>query len=535
MKLKLFLVLALAAAGALFSAFAQEQSQGNGTAPSAGTSDPVYVIREVNFDIDGRSRPYALMLNGDFKAGERIAGKDNLDKYIAQKTQNLLNQRVLETVSIEYTLGDSEEDGALPVNLLVHVKDTWNFIILPYPKYDSNDGFSITLKMRDYNFLGTLSPLRVDLGYQNKKNSDNVINFSVESAIPFRAAGLDWTFKFNNYFAYTFHQPFYYQNVTGLSLNLPWQTTKFTVGFNQYLTINEQNGDDAKAIYGLPDRLRGPYASTELFGSWRIPFGIEIGDYGEIAYTAGVSGRVNYPFGKMDESRKPVTSFSQSIGFGRVDWIGNFQKGLSVSVNNGFSWSFDRADAPLSVTLNCELTYFHPFSKYIGFYSRLSFRRWWQWSTANGDWIPYFYAGDKLRGVLDEDIRAFAMASINLDLPIRVLRFWPSEWFNNPKLHLFDFEMQFSPFTDVGLIHGPYSKLKNPDNPFDGSTKFSLGDMMNTVGLEVIVYPGFFRSLKIRGSIGYDLQNIKANGFPPLKFGFFPKWDEIYIGVDLYY
>ena len=504
-------------------------------AQETANDETVYVIRRLDFDVTGQTKPFALISAGGFLEGERIKGKENLDKYTALKTQLLLNQRVLDDVSIEYSLGEPEDDGALPVNLLVHVTDTRNLIILPYPKYDSNDGLSVTLKVRDYNFLGTMTPLKIDLGYQNDKNGDNVINFSIDSNTPFQAAGLNWNFNFGNYLAYTFGQPLYYQNVTGLSLDLPWELTTFTVGFNQYLTFNEVNTDDTVDLYGLDDRLYGPYASTELFANWKIPFGLEIGDYGDLAYTTGLSGRINYPYGKMDDSRKPITTFSQSLGFGRVDWIGNFQRGLTVSVSNSYGWYFGRGDAPIQVALNGVLAYYHPFSKYIGFNSRFMYRQWWQWSQDRNSWIPYYYAGDVIRGVVDEDIRADYMFSVNLDLPIRILRFWPSEWFNNSKLHFFDFEMQFSPFTDMALLEGPYSKLKNPGDPSGGGTKFRPGDMINTGGFEILVYPAYFRSLKIRGSVGYDLQKIKANGFPPLKFGFFPQWDEIYAGVDLYY
>jgi len=119
---------------------------------------------EIDFDIDGRTRPFALLANGEFREGERIYGKENLEKYISLKRQLLLNQRVLEEVNIEYSLGAVEKDGAIPVSLIIFVKDTWNLIILPYPKYDSNEGFSITIKARDYNFLGTMSALKFDLG-----------------------------------------------------------------------------------------------------------------------------------------------------------------------------------------------------------------------------------------------------------------------------------------------------------------------------------------------------------------------------------
>jgi len=71
------------------------------------------------------------------------------------------------------------------------------------------------------------------------------------------------------------------------------------------------------------------------------------------------------------------------------------------------------------------------------------------------------------------------------------------------------------------------------ENYLDG-TRFKLSDLVSTTGLEVIVYSGYFRSLKIRGSIGYNLNQARERGIP-LKWGFFPQWDEIYVGLDLYY
>ena len=493
--------------------------------------DTIYVIRELEYHIEGRTRPFALMSQGEFTEGELIKGKENFEKYLTLKTQLLINQRVLEDARIEYSLGSPEEDGALPVKLQVYVKDTWNIIVLPYPKYDSNDGLSITLKGRDYNFLGTMSALRVDLGYR-QDGDEKIINFSIDTNLPFQAFGLDWSFNFENYFQYTFGEPLYYQNVTGLSLNLPWQLTTFTVGFNQYLTFNEKITDENKENYNLSGDFYDPYGSTEIFGSWKIPFGLEVGSFGDLGYTTRLSGMINYPYGKMDEPRKPVTSLSHSIGFGRTHWIGNYRKGLSASIGNAFNWYFDRSDAPIQITIDGGATLYWPFSKYIGINSRFKFRQWWHYSNEKDEWLPYYSAGDVLRGVLDEDIRAKYMFSLNLDIPIRLLRFWPSEWFNNPKLHFFDFEMHFSPFTDVAMLQGPYSELK--ENYREG-TQFRLGDMINTGGFEIIVFPAFFRSFYIRGSVGYNLKKIKNEGFPSLKWGFFPQWDEIYIGVDHYY
>ena len=496
----------------------------------------VYVIREIDYDITGRSHPYYLNMYGDFTEGERIQGEENLENYLARKIQLLNNQRVLddEFTAIDYFLGGPEPDGALPVKLLVHVTDTNNLIILPYPKYDSNDGFSLTLKARDYNFLGTMSPLRIDLGWRLDDKKKNHFNFMIDSDTPFQAFNLDWNINFDHDFRLTLGQPLYYQNVSGLSFKVPVKSTTITTGFNHYLTFNEEIPDEYRDVYTYTDEYYRPYGATEIFSGWNIPLGIEIGDYGQLSYTPGLSARINYPYGKMDLPHKPSAVFSQSIGFGRIDWIGNYRKGLSVSIENSNTWYFDRSDAPLAVGLNAEAVVYWPFNKYIGAYSRLKYRQWWQWSDTAGRNLPYYSGGDVIRGVWDNDIRADYMLSLNFDLPIRVLKFWPSEWFENRKLHIFDFEMHLSPFLDLAMFEGPYSKLKDPSNPWAGKTDFGFSDLIPATGIEIIVFPAIFRSFIIRGSIGYDINKIRKNGLK-LKGGFFPEYDEIFIGVDLFY
>jgi hypothetical protein len=534
----------------LICAVAQAQENVENPVEVSGTDDSqtVYIIRNIDFDVDGRSRPFALIYNGEFEEGERIQGKDALEQYVVRKQQILINQRVLEEASIEYTLGAPEADGAVPVNLLVHVRDTWNAVALPYPKYDSNDGLSLTVKARDYNFLGTMSSLRIDLGYRNYEkdidtNGDGIndsteqkrrLNFEIDSDIPFRAFGLNWNFNFDHILYYTIGDPLYYQNVTGLSVELPFKTTTFTVGFNQYSIFNEENSDDSKENYGLGDFLEGFYGGSEMYVSWKIPTGLKVGQFGDLNYTPRISGRINYRAGELDEPRKPVTSFSHSLGFGNVDWIGNYRRGVEASVSNGYSYYFARSDAPFAINLDAGGTVYWPFTKFIGVSARLKYRQWWQHSDKNNNTIPYYGAGDLLRGVVNSHLRAKYMLSLNLDLPFRLLRFFPSEWFNYPPLHLFDFELHVSPFIDLALVESPYYDY-NKVNTYDG-LKFDFKDMIMTSGFEVIVFPAFFRSFYIRGSVGYNISYLIDRGkTPDLKWGFFPQWNEIYIGIGHHY
>ena len=486
---------------------------------SLDNNDTVYVLRGVDFEVNGRSRPFALISHGEFVEGERIIGEEALHRYIATRRQLLLNQRVLEDVIIEYSLGEREEDDALPLHLHVFVRDSWNIIVLPYPEYDSNEGFSLTFKARDYNFLGTMSPLRFDLGYNHHDGVDT-LNFSIESETPFEAAGLEWRFRFDHFFSYIFGETLYYQNVSGISVLLPWELTTLTIGLNQYLTVNEENSDENREYFGLDSRFFGPYASTEIFASWEIPLGIEIGDFGMLNYIPTLSERINYPYENMDDTRKPVTSLGHSLGFGRINWIGNYRRGLSASVEHNLNWFKDRSDAPLRITLEGDLTLHWPFSRYFGLSSRLNYQQWWHWSDQNDNWLPYYYGGDRLRGILNEHIRAERMISFNLDLPVRLMRFFPSEWLNRSGLRVFDFEMHLSPFTDMAVVQGPES---------------GYGYILHSAGLEAIVFPGLFRSLYLRVSLGYNVDKLRSEGIPPRRLGIIPRWDEIFIGLEHHY
>jgi hypothetical protein len=148
----------------------------------------------------------------------------------------------------------------------------------------------------------------------------------------------------------------------------------------------------------------------------------------------------------------------------------------------------------------------------------------------SGGWIPHFNAGDVIRGVLDSnmwrtrdsDIWADRILSLNVDIPIRVLQFHPSRWFDNPRFAFFDVDLHFSPFIDLALISGPYNRLKA--DPREGS-RFTFEDVVATSGFEFIVFSGFFRNLQLRVSAGYNLRNPRG----------IHRWDELYIGTSFHF
>ncbi|WP_304222533.1 hypothetical protein, partial [Gracilinema caldarium] len=107
---------------------------------AAQSTDSPYYIHTITFNIQGITQPFALRNAAGLKEGEAFSSKNDLDNYIKDRTQLLLNNRVLEDAQLEYTLGEPDTDGRIPVYLAVRTTDTWNIIALPYFKYDSSKG-----------------------------------------------------------------------------------------------------------------------------------------------------------------------------------------------------------------------------------------------------------------------------------------------------------------------------------------------------------------------------------------------------------
>jgi len=475
--------------------------------------DSVFIVNSFVFNIDGYTKTYALINKGDLITGQEITGLSNLEKYVIEKTQLLYNERVLESVSINYSIGNMREDGKYPVDFVINVKDTWNMVAIPRPMYSSNSGFEITIKARDYNFLGTMSPLRIDLGYRYDEEKRNYFLFMLDSNIPFRLFDLNWNFKFVNYFNYrpNMEEPLYYKNITGLSVELPFRTTTITAGFDESVYINEENSDSDRILYG--DIQEGFFLSSNPYVSWKIPTNVQIGNWGELIYTPKISAVINHEFSQwpLIETRKgPFLTFDHSLGFERIDWIGNFLRGFNVEVYNSIQYDFyklRRDTQPLSGEIKLSGIGHFIINDFFGVSSRLMYRQWLSYD--NG----YEKAGDVMRGILDKDIRADYMFSLNLDLPIRVLRFKPSQWFNNQKLRVFNFDLHFVPIIDAALFHNPAGeKAANFDN------------VLVTGGFEVIIFPDFFRSLFLRISAAFEMSKLsKRNDV------------ELFIGTDLHY
>jgi hypothetical protein len=478
------------------------------------TDESIFIINSFNYNVKGLTLPFVLNTKTELKKGEEITGKTNFIKFIKDKKQLLVNERVLkDNVRIEYTIGEMTEDGKYPVDLQIYVEDTFNIIALPYPKFDSNYGFSITLKARDYNFFGSMQPFRVDLGYKIDQEDRTYFNIMLDAGMPFQAFGLNWFLDFDNYFEYRpdLIEPFYFKNRTALSVDIPIKRTTLNLGFAESFLWNEENSDSDKPAYGQVQE--GLYLSSKPNISWKIPTGLEIGEYGELTYNSSVSAVINHEISDWELSINrigPFIYFNHSLSFGRIDWIGNFRKGISLDFSNSYSYDIHYAQNdwnPWSYSYSITSKgHFIFLEDLFGLSAKLSHKH---WINSNNE-----YSGEMLRGVYDKDVNAELIVTLNLDLQVRALRIKPYEWFGDNKFwRVFGFDVHLNPVFDMAWYKPP-SQDASTDSKY-----FLFG-----AGFEIIVYPQRFRSMFIRLSVCWDISDITKNN--PV---------EIFLGMEHFY
>jgi hypothetical protein len=195
--------------------------------------------------------------------------------------------------------------------------------------------------------------------------------------------------------------------------------------------------------------------------------------------------------------------------FSRIDWIGNFRKGFSVSVKQFYYYYFYLNDydiTPWGIINQISGIIHFKLSDFFGISSRLMLRH-WGISSSNQ------YAGDVLRGILDKDVSADLMLSFNLDFPFRVFTFKPSQWFNSKKMEFFNFDLHLVPVIDAAFYR---NALIETENVYD--------NLLFSGGIEAVIYPQKFRSFCFRISLGKNLKERIDEG----KY-------ELYIGGSFFY
>lgn len=504
----------------LFSAFsfAQEIYTQGIENPEEIARKVFYKIVTVSYDAQGVTKESALSRNVEIEEGKKFESREDLEAYILDIKQKLINARLFETAEVEYTLAD--EDGDIPVAINVVTVDSRHFLLLPYPKYDSNEGFELKLKFKDANFLGTMSEMEADafFRFEQKDGQENdfVLGGTFGYDLPFTLGKVEASWNNDLSFEYAFVRGEPEWNFqSGFTFVLPFENIALRLDLTQgttrdldYKKFNDELFFTERAKFSVPIRLD------------TIP-GI-----GDIVYTPAAEIVYNWDSDGIDildeDLVSPKLTFSHGISAGRVNWYGNFRKGFSADIFQSAAYNFQLNEFQPGIELRAEA--FFAWNR-AALASRL---------TLFAEFDSYRRYGHLLRGIPDDqyfstqtgmdDVYACKSASaliLNLDVPIKIF----STRFEKGWLKNFNFEMQISPFIDVALAQ----------NRITGRA-FSPLDGFYTCGVEILVFPEKWKSVQLRASVGFDMSRIL------LKSAVDTSWrdekasnKEFSIGIGLFY
>ncbi|MDA3949843.1 MAG: hypothetical protein PF508_11550 [Spirochaeta sp.] len=486
--------------------------------------EPAYRITDISYDTEGRTRVWALKDILDLEPGLTFATIAELEEFLARQEQILLNQRILQNASVNYTVtpeggqvdgspdaapeDDTPADGAdaepgqiNDVFVQVTTRDTWNFIILPYFKYDSNTGLLLSLRTRDYNFFGTNQTLSIDFDYERTDEEEDLFTIAADFRLPFNLFDRRWEAIVEQKLEIE-DSDLDFELSTGLGyyfefLGLDWNAV-YTESY-RYLTED-------------PEEDNSFFTSSFDLGS-TIDTGLDIPAFGPLNYLPNAYTEWSYRSGGISEERRGLTvGFEHALATGDYDWIGNYRDGQSVSVGNDNAYNIRKEEWKREVTTEAAV------------YQAL-------WQPSEDVWpkaglsagFSGFYlidgadeeqddAAKAARGVLNDTMNGDLGLFLNLDA---IITFWTLEPI---------FEAQFGTFFDIAYVRDLRGDFYEK-TAFDASRDLRYG-----AGIEIVGFPLFARSLYVRGSLGFDLVEINE-GAAPLS----SDAREIFIGLGHHY
>lgn len=412
-----------------------------------------YKINDIFYEITGSTKQKYLEVQLDIDNKRIFQDKQTFDSYIQELKIKLNDLRQLESYEVITDFTTEINSEIILVNLTIKTTDTKNFIALPYPKYDSNEGLVFKIKLRDSNFLGTLTELNSELIYAYTKKFDHKLGLQFDFNIPLYLNFLGINLFSNFETGYFINeQKILFDTETGIEFFCPIVEPFIKFGFNQIADYNTSFTNTDEWFLSECFFVKLPFYFYDYTFSLITNFQIEV---------------------------IPDIKFSNQIGFNlnkdSVNWINNFRQGFFIDSSfylnlfyNSFEYNF---------TFENNFIYYKSF-KNLALSTRFNI------FLNPSDNI----VGSYIRGITDSELISELGFICNFDFPIFIIRINKNKWY--------DFELQISPFMDIGYAN----------------------NFVISGGLEVLVYPRITRSLQLRVSSGISKNDL-----------------ELFIGIGLFY
>ena len=494
-----------------------------------------YKVRSYSFNVEGKTKRASLLEFVDSKDKEKDKTFDSLEKMIAfldDKAQQLINKRVFYKVEYTYELQETSGD-VFEADVLFHIIDASTFLIVPYPKYDSNYGINLKLKAKDSNFLGTFTTLDSTLAFTQRNNSfkdgklewdfsvdqmrlgDAKLSFSHYGAADF----LTWTDSYLKGSVNISNVKFWDVAVSGSfsfkaspkgserdsrwggkelssSVGITFLNPKLSnasVSNSITYTFGSKRLETTTSFSFLYSEKLGVTSSTSVYTdqteneltSIKVGTGASKGFtlFHRVNFSPSLWVYINYVFSTRSVDPYPVLTLPFS--FGRIDWVGdnNFRKGLkfSFTASDEYHVLYDTDFLNKQrAKLTGNVTFHYPVTSWFNPSARLNFILANTEQNINEDNIYSW----NMRGIMDNNetinrYRKFAM-TFNLDF-----------MFNFIRINGFCKTYAIA-FTDLFLGRND-----------DGSI-----DKLMTVGGEGIIILDSHPSYPIRGSLGFNADHL---------------------------
>lgn len=488
-----------------------------------------YQINDVTYNITGCgarifSQTQDYVLAREVPVDKKTVFEDTmqLSAYLEDYNKKLKNLRAFDTIDVSWeVISQNKEDTAVEaqenepeevssvtepckIRLIVTVKDSFHLFAIPGPKYDSNTGLIFKLKIKDSNFLGSLDTLSSDIYFLiPTSESDAVhpeIGVNANFDYPFMLFGYDATWLNDFGISYTFDDDLPEWNLsTGLRLEIPVSQHSLVFETKQKFINDFTYEEFDDSIYfvnvfsvSMPIKLK------------------EMKYFGPLLYTPYTSATINWDddgISKMNSSlSSPIATFGHKLTFGRTDWDQNLRTGFKLSIDNYYTYNFQRERFYPIIELHT--TAFKKFDLFEDFFMlrnigfAADFRAFTYFTNPKNN--RYIFndgksIGGYLRGIRDNQnyegteyssLHPTSALILNFDIPIHILR----TNFKRSFLKYCNFDLQLSPFFDMALCYNKITK-----------TYCSFEDGFYGAGLEVIVYPLKWTGITIRGSVGIDV------------------------------
>ena len=476
-----------------------------------------FQIEDVVYKSKGKTNIPALKRLYKINKKKIFDSEDEFKSYISDIEKTYSNTRLFSEIEINYELLSSQDEPA-PVRINITVDDAHNTLALPKPSYNSNEGAELKIKLKDKNFLGTLNTLNLEVNshFGNEEHPNDFSEMEFGAAFdfdyPFNIGITENTWSNEVAFDWTIGDTEPEENIsTGVKIGVPFgEENYFNVHFKQSMIRDLEYAEYDDEFYFAEE------AGID------VPLTIgHINKYTSVVYTPSVTLTYNWDLDGIDPDDEdllgPEMELAHQLKIDNENWQGNFRQGFYAATKPFFTWNFSSLEMEPGVEVEGKL--FRAF-KWFGITCDAYF-----YSMLNGEKNE---VGARLRGIKDkqtydcedpelddhEALKTPAGMAFNFDMPIHIVTTHWLDWGYNlfgsydkmaaplkligwlPRkmLKYLDFELQLSPFVDIGL-----TKNKVTGSIFDYKDGFYSG------GLEALFFMSRWQSFVVRTSVGVDL------------------------------